>query len=335
LRYYVDEVLVAPATFRIGRPEGCPMSDLSQDRPRSSRPGFRGRPQSSRPYQDAAARQAVLAALRSALEGAGLDLERLGEQRRRGRAELESALAGFRTASDARAPALGHAVGRTAQNWLDAHRVRGALAPATGHYSVSTAELISVTLGIDLQAEHVGPWANTAEVAFSRQTDDVDGFDGEVTFSFSWPNPTGEDVVCTVTGLLGVVAAADVTADGYWWPLDPTPPASEIDVLAELRLRVLEADGQVTVPPYQDIQSQEIVYLVAHGDWTEGTITGQDIVRGYVLQYTDLFLPAGARLQADLTCEIAWLALDGGGQFIAAGNGRQLSGFGLFIETQP
>jgi hypothetical protein len=46
-------------------------------------------------------------------------------------------------------------------------------------------------------------------------------------------------------------------------------------------------------------------------------------------------LPAGGKLEADLTCEIAWLACNGGGYFNAAGNGRQLSGFGLIIETQP
>jgi hypothetical protein len=309
------------------------MSDPTQDRPRSSRPGLRGRPQVLRPHHDAAAKQAVLAAMRSALEGAGLNFERLAEQRRRGRAELESALAQFRTASDERAPAMRHVVGRSAQNWLEAHRVRSALAPATGYYSVSTADVISVTPGIDLHAEHVAPWANTAEVVFSGRTDDVGGFDGRVTFSFSWPNPSGQDVVCTVTGLFGVTAAAVVTADGYWWPLNPTPPASQIYAAAELELRVLDAEGQVTVPPYQDIQREKIVYLVVHGDWLEGTIAGQDIVRGYVLQYGDLFLPAAGRLEADLTCEISWLAADGSGQFIAAGNGRQLSGFGLFIEA--
>ena len=86
----------------LGRSEGYPMSDPTQDRPRSSRPGVRGRPQVLRPHHDAAAKQAVLAAMRSALEGAGLNFERLAEQRRRGRAELESALAQFRTASDER-----------------------------------------------------------------------------------------------------------------------------------------------------------------------------------------------------------------------------------------
>ena len=115
---------------------------------------------------------------------------------------------------------------------------------------------------------------------FSEQTSDDASFDGQVSFDFSWPNPTGQDVLCTVTGLLGVVAVADVTADSYWWPLDPTPPASEIDVFADLGLKVVEANGQVTVPPFQGIQFQSVVDLVVHGAWTEGTIVGQDISRG-------------------------------------------------------
>jgi hypothetical protein len=78
-----------------------------------------------------------------------------------------------------------------------------------------------------------------------------------------------------------------------------------------------------------------VVDLVARGAWAEGTITGQDISRGYVLQYENLFLPATGRLEADLSCEISWLANDGGGYFDAAVNGRKLSGFGVLIDTQP
>ena len=63
---------------------------------------------------------------------------------------------------------------------------------------------------------------------------------------------------------------------------------------------------------------------------------GQDIFRGYVLQYESLFLPAAGRLEADPNCDISWGAEGGGGgQFFAAGNGRKLSGFSLFIDTQP
>jgi hypothetical protein len=185
------------------------------------------------------------------------------------------------------------AVARSAENWLEAHRVTTALAPATGVYSVSTADSISADPGLDLRAENIGPWANTAEVVFSERTSDVSFFYGRVSFAFSWPNPTGQDVLCTVTGLFGVAATAVVTADSYWWPLAPTPPASKIDVIAE------------------------------------------HIFLGYVLQYENLFLPATGKLEADLSCEIAWLANDGGGYFDAAVNGRKLSGFGVLIDTQP
>jgi hypothetical protein len=103
-------------------------------------------------------------------------------------------------------------------------------------------------------------------------------------------------VLCTVTGLFGAAATAVVTADSYWWPLDPTPPASKIDVIAELGLKVVDANGQVTVPPVQGNQFQYVVDLVVNGAWAEGTITGQDIFRGYVLQYENLFLPATGKL---------------------------------------
>jgi hypothetical protein len=125
-----------------------------------------------------------------------------------------------------------------------------------------------------------------------------------------------------------------VTADGYWWPLSLFVPASRIDAFAGLQLKVLDANGQVTVPPGQGSQWQDVVHLLAWGEWTESTIVGQDISRGYVLQYEDLFVPANGTLEAYLTCHINWLAYEGGGYFIAAGNGLKLSGFGLFIATQ-
>jgi len=139
----------------------------------------------------------------------------------------------------------------------------------------------------------------------------------------------------TLTGVLGVTATAVVTADGYWWPLDPTTPVSELDVLASLGVTLVDAFGEITSPPTQSTQVQQVAGLQARGSWTEGAIAGQDIFRGYVLQYTDLFVPAGGRLELSLNCEIYWLAYDGGCQFIAAGNGRQVDGFGFFINTEP
>jgi hypothetical protein len=150
-----------------------------------------------------------------------------------------------------------------------------------------------------------------------------------VSFAFSWPNPTGQDLLCTVTGLLGIAATAIVTAHGYWWPLDCCPPVSEISIVAELWPQVVDANGQITVPPGQVTQFQFVVNrLEADGSWEEAKIVGQDFFRGYVLQYENLFLPAGGKLEADLTCEIAWLGYDGSAWFDAASNGRQLSGFG-------
>lgn len=312
------------------------MSDPTQNRPRSSRAGLRAPRHVFSPDHDAAAKGSTLAAVRAALERAGLDVGHLDEQRRQSRAGLEAELDRFRAGSGERASAMQDAVARSAENWLKAHRVSPALAPAAGVYALSTADSISADSGLDLLAENIGPWANTAEVAFGEEASDVDDFDGLVRFAFSWPNPTGQDVLCTVTGLFGVAATAIVTAHGYWWPLDPTPPASRIDVIAELLLDVVDANGQVTVPPAQDTQYQYVVDgLIAWGAWEEAKIVGQDIFRGYVLQYENLFLPAGGKLEADLSCEVAWLANDGGGYFDAAVNGRHLSGFGIIIDTQP
>lgn len=310
------------------------MPDPTQDHPRPSHPRLRAPRNVSIPGQDATAKQSMLEAVRAALERAGLDVGQLDEQRRQSRARLEAALDRFRAASDESAPAMQHAVARSAENWLEAHRVRTALAPAAGHYALSTAASITADPRLDLSAENIGPWANTAEVVFSEQTNDHANFEREVSFAFPWPNPTGQDLLCNVNGLFGVAATAVVTADSYWWP---PAPISEIAVFAELRLKVVDANGQVTSPPGQLGQFQLVTDLEVRGDLTVGTIKGQDIFRGYVLQYENLFLPAAGRLEADLNCNISWGAFGGGGggQFVAAGNGRKLSGFGLFIDTQP
>lgn len=309
------------------------MPDPTQNRPHSH-PRLRAPRNVSIPGQDATTKRSMLEAVRAALERAGLDVGHLDEQRRQSHARLEAALDRFRAASDESAPAMQHAVARSAENWLEAHRVRTALAPAAGHYALSTAASISADPGLDLSTENIGPWANTAEVVFSERTIDVGFFEGKVSFAFSWPNPTGQDLLCNVTGLFGVAATAVVTADGYWFP---PAPFSRITVSAELGLNVVDANGQVTFPPGQGSQSQVVVDLDVRGAWTEGTIVGQDIFRGYVLQYENLFLPATGRLEADLNCDIFWRDGfgDDSGHFIAAGNGRKLSGFGVVIDTQP
>jgi hypothetical protein len=315
------------------------MPDPKQDRPRPSHPRLRAPRNVSIPGQDATAKRSMLEAVRAALERAGLDVGHLDEQRRQSRARLEAALDRFRAASDESAPAMQHAVARSAENWLEAHRVRTALAPAAGHYALSTAASITADPRLDLSAENIGPWANTAEVVFSEQTSDHAIVEREVSFAFPWPNPTGQDLLCNVNGLFGVAATAVVTADSYWWPPwdDSGAPFSEIAVFAELRLKVVDANGQVAFPPGQGSQFQLVADLEVRGDLGVGAIAGQEIFRGYVLQYENLFLPAAGRLEADLNCDISWGAYNGGGsgQFVAAGNGRKLSGFGLFIDTQP
>jgi hypothetical protein len=167
------------------------MSDPTQNRPRSS--PSRPSPATPRhvfsPDHDATAKRATLAAVRAALETAGLDVEHLDEQRRQSRARLEAALDRFRAESDERASAMQDAVARSAENWLEAHRVTTALAPATGVYSVSTADSISADPGLDLRAENIGPWANTTEVVFSERTSDVSFFDGRVSFALLLAEP--------------------------------------------------------------------------------------------------------------------------------------------------
>jgi hypothetical protein len=184
------------------------MSDPTQNRPLSSHVGLRTPRHVISPDHDASVQRSTLAAVRAALERAGLDVEHLDVQRRQSRAKLEAALDRFRAESDERAAAMQHAVARSAENWLAAHRVGPALAPATGVYALSTADTISADPGFDLLAENTGPWANTAQVVFGEQTSDVTYFDGRVNFAFSWPNPTGQDLLCNITGQVNLAAPA-------------------------------------------------------------------------------------------------------------------------------
>jgi hypothetical protein len=79
------------------------------------------------------------------------------------------------------------------------------------------------------------------------------------------------------------------------------------------------------------------VVLDVSGDWGGGgTIAGQDLFRTYILSYSDLYVPANARVEFDVSCDV-YFFVDGGGscQFLAAGNGRQVAAPGVFVTMQP
>jgi hypothetical protein len=308
------------------------MANSTADRPRHPHRLASARRQILRPSRDSTARQAAVAMMRGALEKAGLDLSQFEEMHRRSRAELQTALAHYRAEAAGRAPAMQQVVARSGEHWLRGQRVASAFAPANGFYSVGAADAITATSGIDLTAKTIAPFANTAQITVDQQSDG--SHDEFLDFLFSWQNPTGQDLMCTLTAVLGVTATVIVTADSYWWPLS-LPPISLVDVYARFDVTLVDAFGNITSPPVQSTQVQGLTQLGVEGALFEGTIAGQDIFRGSVLQYTDLMVPAGAEVDLSVNCEICSLAFDGGCEFIAARNGRELSAFGVFINTEP
>jgi hypothetical protein len=308
------------------------MADPNSDPPQAATELRRGR-SVFRPGHDPAVREESLRLVRAALQKAGFEADRVEDLKRRNDSDLREALAKSRAAADERAPAMRDAVSRSSETWLRAHGVGDAVAPA-GVYYLSTADRISATPGLQLLSENLAPWANRAEVILDRRAGNSgDSFAGQVTFSFSWENPTGQANMFNVTALLGVTASCIVTADGYWFPLDWTMPASRLDAHAGLRITELE-DGHVVEPPFQSDQRAQILYgLYVFGSWGEGEIAGQDVFRTYVLQHLGLSVPANGRVDLDLSCGVNWLGYNGGGFFIAAGGGRQVTGWGVIITA--
>jgi hypothetical protein len=77
--------------------------------------------------------------------------------------------------------------------------------------------------------------------------------------------------------------------------------------------------------------------LSVRGDWGGvGTIAGQDLFRTNILSYSGLYVPANMRVEFDVSCDVNFSNEGGGGgQFVAAGNGRQVTAPGVFVATQP
>jgi hypothetical protein len=115
-----------------------------------------------------------------------------------------------------------------------------------------------------------------------------------------------------------------------------TPPVSQLYAIADLQITLVE-DGHVFEPPRQPDQTDMIVRdLHVDGGWGGvGTIASQDVFRTYVLQYKGLLVPANGRVEFDLSCWVEWFAHDGGVNFVAAGGGRQVTGWGVIIKTAP
>ena len=134
---------------------------MANSRPNRSRHPHRSvsaRRQIVRPPRNGSASQAALAAMRGALEKAGLDLTQFEEMRAQSRAELRKALAGYRAAANERAPAMHDVVARSGEHWLKSNRVVSALAPADNFYSVGAATRLPPRPTSICPRERSRPW---------------------------------------------------------------------------------------------------------------------------------------------------------------------------------
>jgi hypothetical protein len=301
-----------------------------------SRTGLRQSRTILRPGHDAAVRQETLKFAREAMEKAGFDFGRFDQLQRQNQADMREALAKLRAASDERAPAMWDTVARSTELWLKSKKVGDTLSFSPDVFALSTADTISVAPGFEFLSENIGPWANSAQVALHRtRDDDDDGFDGLVTFRFSFENQTGAGNLFRVSALLGVTASCVVTADGYvFWPW---VPESRMQVWADLGITEIVDGGQVIIPPLQAGQFQLIADVDVTGDFGGvGTIAGQDLFRTFILEYDGLYVPANGKVEFDVSCEVFWARLYGGGcDFVATGSGRQVTAPGVFVSTQP
>src|SRR5947209_20573916 len=117
------------------------MATPTNNRPRHRHRPLSESPQILRPGRDPAAQKVAVAAIRGALEKAGLDLAQLDDKRSRGRAELRTALARYRAGADERAPAMREVVSRSLAHWRNSNGIVGADAPSSGVYSLSGHDL--------------------------------------------------------------------------------------------------------------------------------------------------------------------------------------------------
>ena len=231
------------------------------------------------------------------------------------------------------------AVARSTEYWLKANKVGDTLSPGPDVFALSTADRIFVDPNFNsFLSENKAPWANSAQVnldtGFLDTGTRLGPYDALVTFTFSFENQTGAGNLFTVNALLGVTGSCDVTANGYWLP---DAPRSVLIVTGSLGITVIGDDGGGIAPPDQSGQLQEFVVLDVSGEWGGvGTIAGQDLFRTYILSYSDLYVPANARVKFDVSCDV-YFYVDGGGscQFLAAGNGRQVAAPGVFVTMQP
>jgi hypothetical protein len=102
----------------------------------------------------------------------------------------------------------------------------------------------------------------------------------------------------------------------------------------KLDITIIE-NGQVVVPPHESSQAEIFADVTTTGAFTQGSIASQDVFRTYILAYEGLLVFANAQVELNLSCEVLVDARDGGAQFIAAGNGRQVTAPGVIISTQP
>jgi hypothetical protein len=255
-------------------------------------------------------RQSIAKLLKSNLSKVGFEFDQFDTLIQQSETEVRQRAAYLTDEAKKNFPAVQEDLHRTLVNLVGRIDNLKALGfPTTQYFWLDTATEIS-TFGIAPPIhERSGP-GPTAKFDFNASGGD-EGFGfadgGQVSFGFLWQNSSQKSAVVDVHGYIVLDGGFDVTTDGGYVVL-----GNFSHLWVDVDLFIHELWNQPpTSPVAQPTQSQNALDLdlFSYGVILPGEIDGQNLYRGFDLQYSQFVIPPKAMAMFEVACTVnAWMS---------------------------
>jgi hypothetical protein len=255
--------------------------------------------------EESTSRQGISRLLKSNLTKIGLEFHQFDALIQQSEAEVRQKAVQVKAEAEKNFPAVQQDLHRTLVSVIGRiDNLKALEFPSTNYVWLDTATEISDS-GIAAPIhERSGPMANTANFNFERSYDGAfELSSGQVSFGFLWQNLSEKPAVLDVHGYIIPNAGCVVTTDGGYVVIENF---SHLWIDVDLFIHELW-NQPPTSPVGQSTQSQNALDLELDrsGVIVAGDIAGQNLYRGFDLQYSQFAVPSKGMAMFEVACSVS------------------------------